>query len=54
MEVTRYSVEPKTWKYFKRYVILSFAGNLIDKCGKKLIATATKTGLDAEKTVLKK
>ena len=43
----RYSIEPKTKKYIKVHGFLSFAKNLSNKYGKKLLDTATKTGKDA-------
>ena len=49
----RYSTEPKFRKYVKGYGFLSFARKFGDKCGKKLIDTATKTGIDAAKLLLK-
>ena len=50
----RYSTEPKFRKYVKGYGFLSFARKFGDKCGKKLIDTATKTGIDATKTASKR
>ena len=52
--MTRYSIEPRTRKYVKGYGILSFARNLSNKSGKKILGTATKTELDALKTASKK
>ena len=52
--MARYSIEPKTRKYVKGYGFLSFARNLSNKYGKKLLDTATKTGLDAAKIASKK
>ena len=52
--MTRYSIEPRTRKYVKGYGILSFARNLSNKSGKKILGTATKTELDALKTAPKK
>ena len=52
--MARYSIEPKTRKYVKGYGFLSFARNLSSKYGKKLLDTATKTGLDAAKIASKK
>ena len=49
----RYSTEPKSRKYVKRYRFLSYARKLVDQYGKKLMDTATKTGTDASKTVSK-
>ena len=46
----RYSTEPKYRKYVKGYGFLSFARKSGDKYGKKLMYTATKTGIDAAKT----
>ena len=45
-----YSTEPRTRKYGKGYGSLSFVRNVSDRCEKKFIGTATKTGLDAAKT----
>ena len=50
----RYSTEPKFRKYFKGYGFLSFARKVGDKYGKKLMDTATKTGIDAAKTTSKR
>ena len=50
----RYSTEPRTRKYVKRFEFLSFARNLSYKFGKKLIGTATKAGLDVAKPASKK
>ena len=50
----RYSTEPKFRKYVKGYGFLSFARKFVDKYGKKLIDTATKTGIDAAKTASKR
>ena len=38
----RYSIEPRTIKYVKRYGFLSFRRNLSNKYGKQLLDTATK------------
>ena len=46
----RYSTEPRFRKYVKGYGLLSFARKFGDKYGKKLMDTATKTGMDATKT----
>ena len=46
----RHSTEVKFRKYVKGYSFLSFARKLGDKHGKKLMDTATKTGIDAAKT----
>ena len=50
----RYSTEPKFRKYVKGYGFLSFAKTFGDKYGKKLMDTATKTGVDAAKTASKR
>ena len=50
----RYSTQPKFRKYVKGYGFLSFARKFGDKYGKKLIDTATKTGMDAVKTASKR
>ena len=49
----RYSTEPRFRKYVKGYGLLSFAKNFGNKYGKKLMDTATKTGIDAAKTASK-
>ena len=46
----RYSTEPKYRKYVKGYGFLSSAKKFGNKYSKKLIDTATKTGIDAAKT----
>ena len=46
----RYSTEPKYRKHVKGYAFLSFARKLDNKYGKKLMVTATKTGIVAAKT----
>ena len=50
----KYSTEPKFRKYVKGYGFLSFARKFGDKYSKKLIDTATKTGIDAAKTASKR
>ena len=52
----RYSpkYEPKYRKYVQGYGFLSFARKFGDQYGKKLIDTATKTGIDAAKTASKR
>ena len=50
----RYSIEPKYRKYIKGYGFLSYARTFCDKYGKKLMNTATKTGIDAAKTASKR
>ena len=44
-----YSTEPRFRKYVKGYGFLPFARKFGDKYGKKLMNTATKTGIDAAK-----
>ena len=50
----RYSTEPKYRKYVKGYGFFSFARKFGDKYDKKLMNTATKTGIDAAKTASKR
>ena len=50
----RYSTEPRFRKYVKGYGFLSFARKFGDKYGKKLMDTATKTGIDVAKTASKR
>ena len=50
----RYSIEPKFRKYVKGYGFLSFAKTFGCKYGKKLMNTATKTGIDAAKAASKR
>ena len=52
--MTRYYIEPKTRKYVKGYIFLSFSRNLSNIHGKQLLNTAAKTGLDTLKTASKK
>ena len=49
----RYSTEPKYRKCVKGYDFLSFARTFGDEYGKKIMDTATKTGMDAAKTASK-
>ena len=49
----KYSTEPKYREYVTIYDLLSFRKIFRDKYGKKLVDTATKTGLDT-KTVSKR
>ena len=49
----RYSTEPKFRKYVKGYGFLLFAKKC-NKYGKKLMDTATKTGMDAAKIASKR
>ena len=46
----RYSIELKYRTYVEQYGFLSFARKVGNKYGKKLMDTATKTGIDAAKT----
>ena len=46
----RYSTQPRFTKYGKVYGVFSFSGNLDNNCGKNLMDTATKTGIDPAKT----
>ena len=50
----RYSMEPRFRKYVKGYGFLSFAKNVGNKYDKKLMDTATKTGMDAAKIASKR
>ena len=50
----RYSTEPRFRKYVKGYGFLSFAKKFRNKYGKKLMDTATKTGVDAAKIASKR
>ena len=50
----RYSTEPRFRKYVKGYGFLSFARKFGDKYDKKLMDSATKTGIDAAKTASKR
>ena len=50
----RYLTEPRLRKYVKGYGFLSFERKFGDKYGKKLMDTATKTGIDAAKTPSKR
>ena len=50
----RYSAEPRFRKYVKDYDFLSFSKKFSSKYGKKLMYTATKTGIDAAKTASKR
>ena len=50
----RYSTEPKYGKYVRGYASLSFARKFNDKCAKRLMDTATKTGIDSAKTTSKR
>ena len=50
----RYSLEIKKRKYVEGYGFMSFARKFGDKYGKKLMDTATKTGVDTAKTSSKR
>ena len=50
----RFSTEQKYRKYVKGHGFLSFATRFGDKYSKKLMDTATKTGIDAAKTASKR
>ena len=50
----RYSTEPRFRKCVEGYGFLSFARTFDDKYGKKLMDTATKTGMDAAKIASKR
>ena len=50
----RYSTEPRFRKYVKGYEFLSFPRKFGDQYGKKLMDTATKTGIDPAKTASKR
>ena len=50
----RHSTEPRFRKYVKGYGFLSFAKKFRNKYGKKLMDTATKTGVDAAKIASKR
>ena len=45
----RYQLEPRYRKYVQVYGFLSFARKSGDKYGKKIMDTATKSGIDAAK-----
>ena len=50
----RYSTEPRFRKYVKNYGFLSFAKNFGNKYVKRLMDTATKTGMNAAKIASKR
>ena len=50
----RNSTEPKYRKYVEGYGFLPFSRKFGDRYGKKLMDTATKTGIDTSKTALKR
>ena len=49
-----YSTEPRKRKCVERYVFLSFARTFGDKYGKRIMETATKTGIDVSKKFVQK
>ena len=49
-----YSLEPKYRKYVQSYGFFSLDRNFGNKYGKKLMDTATKTGIPVAKTASKK
>ena len=49
----RFSTKPRKRKHVQGYGFLSFVRKFGDKCGKKLMDTETKTGIDAAKTASK-
>ena len=50
----RYSQKPRFIKYVKGFGFLSFSKKFCNKYGKKLMDTATKTGINAAKTASKR
>ena len=50
----RYSIEPRERRYIEGYGFLSFARNLKNKYGQKLIDSAKKSATDAFKIASKK
>ena len=50
----RYSTEPRFRKYVKGYGFLSFARKSGNRYGKKLMDTATETGIDAAEAASKR
>ena len=50
----KYSIEPRFRKHLEGHGFLSFARKFSDKYGKKLMDTATKTGIYATKTASKR
>ena len=50
----RYSTEPRFRKYVKGCGFLSFAKKFVNKYGKKLMDTTTKTGIDAANSASKR
>ena len=54
IEMTRYSIKPRTRIYVKGNRFLSLTGNLFNKYEKQVLNTATETFVDALKTGSKK
>ena len=54
MEITRFSVKPRTRKHVKGRGFLPFVRNLFNKYGNWLLDTSAKIELDALKTVPKR
>ena len=50
----RYSIEPRDRVYVKGYGFMSFAKNMSNKYGKKLVDTAKKSAADAIKSASKR
>ena len=50
----RYSIEPRERRYVEGYGFLSFARNLNDKYGRKLVNSAKKSATDAFKIARKR
>ena len=50
----RYLIESRFRQYVNGYGFLSFARKFGDKCGRKLMDTAAKAGIDAAKTASKR
>ena len=50
----RYSIEPRERRYVEGYGLLSFARNLNDKYGRKLVNSAKKSATDAFKIARKR
>ena len=48
----RFSLKPTYRRYVKGYSFLSFARKFGNKCGKKLMNTATKTRINAAKKLV--
>ena len=49
----RYSIEPRERRYVEGYEFLSFARNLNNKYGQKLVDSAKKSATDAFKLLVK-